>query len=66
MDITQSNDLKYFFPQGGESITLGDLRAGDHVFGRGELKNGVFVPAILNFGEPNFGMRHKNGPPEPR
>ena len=35
-----------------QSITLGDLKPGDHVFGRGEMKNDVFVPTVLNFGEP--------------
>ncbi len=34
-----------------ESITLADIKAGDHVFGRGEVKNGVFVPQVLNVGD---------------
>jgi len=63
---TISVDENTSFRKEGESITLGDLKAGDHVFGRGELKNGVFVPAVLNLGEPKFGMQHKDGPPEPR
>jgi ribosome maturation factor RimP len=33
-----------------ESITLADIKVGDRVGGRGELKNGVFVPAVLNVG----------------
>ena len=61
---TISVDENTSFRKDGESITLADLKPGDHVFGRGELKNGVFVPAVLNFGEPNFGMQRKNGSPE--
>jgi hypothetical protein len=34
-----------------ESITLADFKPGDHVFGRGELKNGTFVAAVLNLGD---------------
>lgn len=39
------------FRKQGESITLADFKAGDHVFGRGELKNGTFVAAVLNGGD---------------
>jgi len=39
------------FRKQGESITLADFKAGDHVFGRGELKNGTFVAAVLNAGD---------------
>jgi hypothetical protein len=46
------------FRKQGESITLADLKPGDHVFGRGELKNDVFVPAVLNVGMPGMMMRH--------
>jgi len=53
------------FRKDGESITLADLKPGDHVFGRGELKNGVFVPAILNLGQPRFGMQRQDGAPGP-
>lgn len=52
------------FRKDGESITLADLKAGDHVFGRGEVKNGVFVPATLNLGQPRFGMQRQNGAPD--
>src|SRR5437868_5760905 len=31
-----------------ESITLPDIKVGDTVFARGELKSGVFVPATIN------------------
>jgi hypothetical protein len=43
------------FRKENESVTLADLKVGDHVFGRGELKNDVFVPAQLNVGQPRFG-----------
>ncbi len=35
-----------------ESITLADIKVGDHVMGRGQLKEGVFVPSVLNVGMP--------------
>ena len=55
------------FRKDNESITLGDLKVGDHVFGRGELKNDVFVPAQLNVGQPRFGMNRggQGGPGGP-
>jgi len=40
------------FRKQGESITLADFKPGDRVFGRGELKNGTFVAAVLNAGDP--------------
>jgi hypothetical protein len=49
------------FKKQGESITLADLKAGDHVFGRGEMKNDVFVPAELNVGDPRMMMRRGQG-----
>lgn len=50
------------FRKQNESITLADLKPGDHVFGRGELKNGTFVAAVLNAGEPPpMGMPHSQG-----
>ncbi len=61
-----SVDENTSFRKAGESVTLADFKAGDHVYGRGELKNGVFVPTVLNFGEPNSGTRRENAPPEPR
>ncbi len=50
----------------GESGTLADLKVGDRVMGRGEMKNGVFVPQRLRFGTPQGGtmmQRHPGGPP---
>lgn len=43
------------FRKDNDSVTLTDLKVGDHVFGRGELKNNVFVPSQLNVGPPPFG-----------
>lgn len=40
------------FRKQDQSITLADFKPGDHVFGRGEVKNGTFVAAVLNWGEP--------------
>src|SRR3954470_15396952 len=42
-----------------ESITLADVKAGDRVYGEGELKNGVFVPRELHVMAP--GMRRQRG-----
>jgi Domain of unknown function (DUF5666) len=49
------------FRKDGQSITLADLKTGDHVFGRGEVKNNVFVPAVLNVGMPGMMMRRGPG-----
>jgi hypothetical protein len=66
--VTQkiSVDEDTSFRKNGESITLADLKPGDHVFGRGELKDGVFVPAVLNIGQLKFGMQGQNEAPAPR
>lgn len=42
-----------------ESITLPDIKAGDTVFARGELKNGVFVPASISVLDPEMARRMK-------
>jgi len=64
--ITQSItvDEGTSFRKETESITLADIKVGDHVFGRGELKNDVFVPAVLNVGQPRFMGRPPEGAPE--
>lgn len=51
------------FQKQGESITLADIKPGDHVFGRGALKNGTFVPAVLTVGDLRQGLR-MGGPPQ--
>jgi hypothetical protein len=50
-----------------ESITLADFKPGDHVFGRGELKNGTFVAEVLNVGDlPPMGPPGFQGSPDRR
>jgi hypothetical protein len=44
-----------------ESVTLADVKVGDRVFGRGDLKNGVFVPTVLNVGAPGEMMMRRGG-----
>ena len=39
------------FRKQDQSVTLADFQVGDRVFGRGEMKNDVLVPAVLNVGE---------------
>jgi preprotein translocase subunit YajC len=48
----------------GESVTLADIKVGDRVMGRGEMKNGVFVPQNLRVGAPG-GRNRMEGGPEP-
>jgi hypothetical protein len=51
-----------------ESITLADVKVGDKVAGRGELKDGMFFPAVLNVGDFPMARRFEAGPngsPEP-
>jgi ribosomal protein S1 len=45
----------------GESITMPDIKVGDTVFARGELKNNVFVPAAINVVDPEMARRLKEG-----
>ena len=42
------------FKKGGESITLPDIKVGDFVRGRGELKDNTFVPKELLVGRPQM------------
>jgi hypothetical protein len=44
-----------------ESVTLADVKVGDRVFGRGDLKDGMFVPAVLNVGAPGEMMMRRGG-----
>lgn len=48
------------FKKAGESITLADFKAGDHVFGPGEVKDGTFVASRLMIGD----MHRMRGGPE--
>jgi hypothetical protein len=61
-DITVDENTS--FRKGKESITLGELKIGDHVFGPGEMKKDVFVPAVLNVGTPPFMGGLSKGAPE--
>ena len=45
----------------GENITLPDIKAGDTVMARGELKDGVFVPTDVNVVPPEMARRMKEG-----
>lgn len=54
------------FRKDQESVTLADVKVGDHVFGRGEMKKDVFVPTELNVGEPPFMGRPPSEAPEPQ
>jgi Cu/Ag efflux protein CusF len=45
----------------GESVTLPDIKAGDTVMARGELKDGVFVPTNINVIAPEMARRMKEG-----
>jgi hypothetical protein len=48
------------FKKEGESITLTDFKAGDHIFGPGEVKDGTFVASRLMLGD----MHRTHGGPE--
>lgn len=54
------------FRKDQESVTLADVKVGDHLFGRGEMKKDVFVPTELNIGEPPFMGRPPAEGPEPQ
>jgi Ni/Co efflux regulator RcnB len=58
-DITVDESTS--FRKDGQDITLPDVKVGDHVFGRGELKNNVFVPSTLNVGQMRM---QRGGPPQ--
>lgn len=66
---TITADENTSFRKHGESVTLADFAPGEHVFVRGEMKNGVFVPTMLSAGGPGGmgrmggGMGGPMGPP---
>ena len=62
---TISADEGTSFRRQQESITLADIKVGDHVFGRGAVKNDVFVPATLNVGDPGMMRRGPGAGPGP-
>jgi hypothetical protein len=47
--------------EGGESITLADIKVGDTVRGTGSMKGGTFVPTQLVVGSPGQGRRRGSG-----
>jgi hypothetical protein len=47
--------------EGGESITLADIKVGDVVRGTGAVKGGVFVPTQVVVGTPGQGGRRRGG-----
>jgi hypothetical protein len=61
--VIQVDETTSFQNAKRESIALADVKVGDHVFGRGDLKDGVFVPAVLNVGTPGeMRMMRRGGP----
>lgn len=49
--VIEADENTSFHNDKRESITLADIKVGDKVSGRGEVKNGIFVPSTLNLGE---------------
>ena len=60
---TISADENTSFRKARESITLADIKAGDHVMGRGSVKDGVFVPSELHVMRAGMGMGMGGGRP---
>jgi hypothetical protein len=52
------------FRKAGESITLPDIKIGDTIMGRGDVRDGVFVPATLNVVDPERMQRIRRSPTE--
>ena len=53
------------FRKDRQAAKLADFKPGDHVFGRGELKNGTFIAAVLNAGDPQqMGMPRPGNTPD--
>lgn len=48
--VIQADENTSFRNDKNESVTLADVKVGDHVAGRGDMKNGVFVPQTLRVG----------------
>jgi hypothetical protein len=68
--IEVDENTSFHTGRGGESGTLADIKVGEHVMGRGEMKNGVFVPQNLRVGGPEGmrggpgGRQHPDGAPQ--
>lgn len=63
--VIQVDETTSFRNAKRESITLADIKVGDRVFGRGDLKDGVFVPSVLNVGAPGEMRMMRRGPGGP-
>ena len=63
---TISVDENTSFRKEGQSVTLADFKAGDRVFGRGEMKDNVFVASQLNEGRPGTMRRDGDGTAPPQ
>lgn len=48
--VIQADENTSFRNDKNESVTLADVKIGDHVTGRGEMKDGIFVPQTLRVG----------------
>lgn len=48
--VIEADENTSFRNDKNESVTMADIKVGDHVMGRGEMKNGIFVPQILRTG----------------
>jgi hypothetical protein len=67
--IEVDENTSFHTGRGGEAGTFADIKVGDHVTGRGEMKNGVFVPQNLRIGGPEGmgggrGRQHPDGAPQ--
>ncbi len=48
--MIQADENTSFRNDKNESVTLADVKVGDRVMGRGDMKDGVFVPQTLRVG----------------
>jgi Domain of unknown function (DUF5666) len=51
--VIQADETTSFQNEKRESVTLADIKVGDHVMGRGVMKSGIFVPTTLRVGMPH-------------
>lgn len=59
VEQTIEADENTSFKRQSESITLPDLKAGDTVFARGAVKDGIFVPSEIRVVDPQMAQRMK-------
>lgn len=53
------------FKKDGQSVTLQDLKLGDTVRGQGDIKDGIFVPTVLNIVDPSRTRRRSGSSSAP-